>query len=458
MRSIKILCPAGHLGFTPMGTVSFEEGCKHDPDFVIADSGSCDLGPHPLGADVPEAPEAWQRHDLELMLKESRRRGVPMIVGSSSDAGTNRGVDQFSRLIEEIAAEHHMEPFKMAKIYSEVPISELKTRLASGTAITGLDGVEDAGEDLLDRTDRAVAVMGAEPIQAALDEHADVIICGRSSDAVLFAAPLLNAQFSPAISYYAGKVLECGSFCAEPFMGMESVLGRIQDEAIYLTALHPEQRCTPLSVAGHAMYERISPLREYVAGGYVDMSACHYEQIDEKTTRVTGATFVRDDVYKVKLEGAAKVGERRLFVLGIRDPSTIERIDQAIALAKGKVTERFGPIGEDFDVFYHVYGRNGVMGELDPSPPEQPYELGLVVEVVAPTAEAAEEICAMAARSLFFMHLPGIKGTAGAAALMSDEILIGRAGYQWTLNHVMAVDNPHDLFTTSYVAVDGASN
>ena len=302
MRSIKILCPAGHLGFTPMGTVSFEAGCKHDPDFVIADSGSCDLGPHPLGADVPEAPEAWQRHDLERMLKESRRRGVPMIVGSSSDAGTNRGVDQFSRLIEEIAAEHHMEPFKMAKIYSEVPISELKTRLASGTAITGLDGVEDAGEDLLDRTDRAVAVMGAEPIQAALDEHADVIICGRSSDAVLFAAPLLNAQFSPAISYYAGKVLECGSFCAEPFMGMESVLGRIQDEAIYLTALHPEQRCTPLSVAGHAMYERISPLREYVAGGYVDMSACHYEQIDEKTTRVTGATFVRDDVYKVKLE------------------------------------------------------------------------------------------------------------------------------------------------------------
>ena len=115
--------------------------------------------------------------------------------------------------------------------------------------------------------------MGAEPIQAALNEGADVVICGRSSDAVLFAAPLLNAQFSPAISYYAGKVLECGSFCAEPFMGMESVLGRIEDDAIYLTAVHPDQRCTPASVAGHAMYERISPFREYVAGGYVDMSA-----------------------------------------------------------------------------------------------------------------------------------------------------------------------------------------
>ena len=458
MHSTTILCPVGHLGFTPLGTVSFHEGCKHDLDYIIADSGSCDLGPHPLGADVPEAPEAWQRHDLEHMLVESRKRDVPMIVGSSSDAGTNRGVDQFCRLIEEIAAEHRMKPFKMAKIYSEVPISKLKKRLASGTAIAGLDGTADADEDLLDRTVRAVAVMGAEPIQAALNEGADVVICGRSSDAVLFAAPLLNAQFSPAISYYAGKVLECGSFCAEPFMGMESVLGRIEGEAIYLTALQPEQRCAPPSVAGHAMYERISPLREYVAGGYVDMSACHYEQMDEKTTRVTGATFVRDDVYKVKLEGAAKVGERRLFVLGIRDPSTIERIDQAIALAKGKVTERFGPIGEDFDVFYHVYGRNGVMRELDPSPPRQPYELGLVVEVIAPTAGAAEEICAMAARSLFFMHLPGIKGTAGAAALMSDEILIGRAGYQWTLNHVMAVDDPYELFPTTYVTVNGASN
>ena len=59
MRSINILCPVGHLGFTPLGTVSFEEGCKHDLDYIIADSGSCDLGPHPLGADVPEAPEAW---------------------------------------------------------------------------------------------------------------------------------------------------------------------------------------------------------------------------------------------------------------------------------------------------------------------------------------------------------------------------------------------------------------
>lgn len=458
MRSINILCPVGHLGFTPLGTVSFEEGCKHDLDYIIADSGSCDLGPHPLGADVPEAPEAWQRHDLEHMLVESRRRNVPMIVGSSSDAGTNRGVDQFCRLIEEIAAEHDMKPFKMAKIYSEVETSELNRRMTSGTVITGLDGTPDADEGLLKSTDRAVAVMGAEPIQVALNAGADVVICGRSSDAVLFAAPLLNAQISPATSYYAGKVLECGSFCAEPFMGMESVLGRIEGDDIYLTALHPDQRCTPASVAGHAMYERISPFREYVAGGYMDMSDCHYEEIDEKTTRVTGATFVRDDVYKVKLEGAAKVGERRLFVLGIRDPSTIERIDQAIALAKGKVTERFGPIGKGFDVFYHVYGRNGVMGELDPSPPKQPYELGLVVEVIAPSADKAEEICAMAARSLFFMPLPGIKGTAGAAALMSDEILIGRAGYQWTLNHLMAVDDPCELFPTSYVTVNGTLN
>jgi hypothetical protein len=158
----------------------------------------------------------------------------------------------------------------------------------------------------------------------------------------------------------------------------------------------------------------------------------------------------------VKLEGAGKVGERRLAIVGIRDPHTIQLIDKAIAWAKGKIAERFGPIGQGYDVFYHLYGRNAVMKDLDPAPEMKPHELGIVVEAVHRDAGQAAEIAALAARNLFYARLPETKGTAGAAALMSDEILIGEAAYEWTLNHVIEVKSPMELFRTRTHIVDGS--
>ncbi|MCC6469962.1 MAG: acyclic terpene utilization AtuA family protein [Alphaproteobacteria bacterium] len=456
MTAIKILCPTGHLAFTPLEKGSFLLGCEQKPDFIIADAGSCDMGPRPLGADQHVSLAAWQRHDLEVMLVQARKLGVPMIVGSASDTGTDRGVDQFVGMIRDIAAEHRLAPFKLTAIYAEQSIDELKRKLAGGARIEGLDGRPDADLATLGRTTRVVAVMNAEPIRAALAGGADVVIAGRSSDCALFAAPLLDAGFSPGISYYTGKLMECASFCAEPYMGKESILGRVEGEAVCVTAMHPGQRCTPASLGSHAMYERTNPFREDVAGGHIDMTNCRYEQVDPKTTRASGQVFVKAPTVKVKLEGAGKVGERRLAVIGIRDPHTIQLIDKAIAWAKGKVAERFGPIGEGYDVFYHLYGRNAVMKDLDPAPEMKPHELGIVVEAIHRDGEKAAEIAALAARNMFYARLPETKGTAGAAALMSDEILIGEAAYEWTLNHVIEVKNAMELFRTRTMTVDGS--
>jgi hypothetical protein len=73
---MSILSPTGHLGFTPIERGSFEIGLARRPDAIVADSGSSDIGPQPLGADEHCSPEEWQRHDLELMLLAARRRAV----------------------------------------------------------------------------------------------------------------------------------------------------------------------------------------------------------------------------------------------------------------------------------------------------------------------------------------------------------------------------------------------
>ena len=105
-------------------------------------------------------------------------------------------------------------------------------------------------------------------------------------------------------------------------MGKESILGRIEGEEVYVTAMHPGQRCTPASIASHAMYERTNPYREYVAGGYVDMSKCAYRQTDPKTTLANRATFVADEVCKVKIEGAGLVGQPTIVVLNAPGDTT----------------------------------------------------------------------------------------------------------------------------------------
>ena len=458
MPEISILCPTGHLGFTPLEPASFRAGCALKPNFIIADSGSCDIGPYPLGADGQASPAAWQRHDLEIMLLEARRLGVPMIIGSASDTGTDRGVRQFADIVRDVAREHGLAPFRMATIFSELTREHVLGRMQAGTVVKGLDGRPDADAGLIGRTDRIVAVMGAEPIAAALRSGAEVVIAGRASDCALFAAPLLNAGMSPATAYYAGKLMECASFCCEPFMGKESIFGRISEDDIRVTAMHPGQRCTPASLASHAMYERRDPFREYVASGHVDMTGVRYEQWDEKTARATGARFVASTQPMVKLEGAGKVGERRLAIVGIRDPYTIENIDKAMAWARARLAERFGaPEDAGWTVYYHAYGRDGVMGSLEPTPAMRPHELGIVVETVCQDAKRAEEICALAARNLFYARLAEVKGTAGAAALMSDEILVGKPGYEWTLNHVLPVRDASELFRTESTVVDGTS-
>lgn len=453
MPTTKIVVPSGHLGTTPLELDSLRRGCDAGPDFVIADSGSADVGPMPLGTDRSASDPRWQEHDLEAMLTGARDLDVPMVVGSASDTGSDSGVDRYVEMIRRIAHRHGWEPFKVAAIYSEQPVDSVRKRLRRGATLAGLDGRPEADERVLDRTDRIVAVMGPEPIQSALDDGADVVICGRASDPAIFAAPLLNAGHSPANAFFAGKALECASLCAEPFMVKETVLGTITDDGVKVTAMNPGQRCTPTSVAAHTMYERVNPYREYVPGGHVDLTGCRYEQVDERSTMVTGQTFVRSDAYRVKLEGAGKVGERRLFIVGIRDPYTISLIDRVLELARERIAGLFGPIGEDYDVRYHVYGRDGVMGSLEPTPAQSPLELCLIVDVLAPEGQLAEEICHVAAKALFNARLPETKGTAGTAAIFVDEVLEVQPAYDWTLNHTIEVDDPHELFRTTHLTV-----
>lgn len=444
-KEIRIVSPNGHLGFAPTKEESFRLAAATKPDYYCADSGSDDIGASALGSDRSVSMYQWQKHDLELMLLASREQNVPMIIGSAGDTGSNSRVDMYVQMIKDLAEEHNLPPFKIGYFYSEVDKSKITEKLNNQITIEGLDSRDNLNQQEVDETDRIVAVAGVHPFIKALDLGADVVIGGRSSDVAVFAAPAIREGFPESHAYYAGKVLECASFCAEPYGAKESVIGTITHDDVKVTAMHPEQRCTIASVSGHAMYERSNPYYEYFAGGMLDMTDCKYEQYDEKTTKITGQKYIPiEGKMQVKLEGAGFIGEKYIGIVGVRDPYTIQHIDQVIEFAHQQVAKEFEHT--KYHLHFHIFGKNGVMGELEPVKEIKSHELGIIVEGIADSKVLAEELTLFASRQIFYAKLPNVKGTAGTAAFLVDDVLPAGKTYKWTMNHRVPVDHPLELF------------
>jgi hypothetical protein len=110
----------------------------------------------------------------------------------------------------------------------------------------------------------------------------------------------------------------------------------------------------------------------------------------------------------VKLEGAGKVGERYIDIVGVRDPYTIANIDLVTAWARQQVVERFGDIG--YELHFTIYGRNAILDDNEPLKAMPAHELGIVVQGVAPEKTIAEEVCMIATRRMFYARLPQGEG------------------------------------------------
>jgi len=439
--TLKVLISTGHLGTAPSNPESFHRGMEANPDYVVADGGSSDPGPVYLGEDTTLG--HFVREELELFLTASRRKGVPLVIGSAGDTGSNRGVDEFVGIIKALAREHGIPKFRIGYFYSEVTKDFLRQKIRSGKELSGLGGFPSLTEEEIDRATRIVAVAGVHPFLKLLDMGADVIIAGRCGDINFTAGPCIHHGFPEPLAYHMGKMIECASLVAEPFMGKETIIGTISQDDIRITPYHPEQRCTIASVAGHSMYERETPYFEQALGGTLDMRDCQYQQHDERTVRITGAKWIPAGELRVKIEGARKIGERYMGFVGLRDPHVVRNADAAIEWCRSAVAKRFG--AEQYELYFHVFGRDAVLKELEPVQETKAHELGIVVEGVAATDALAEKITDFAVRMFFLARIPGVKGTAGTAAT-TKKTMKSSPGYMWNVNHTIPIDDPMELF------------
>jgi len=450
MRKVSLLVSTGNLGDNIIEKGTFYEGVKRDIDCFGADAGTADAGPTFLGADMPHNPIEWERHDLEITLVEARKKKVPMIVGSCSTTGTDRGVNLYADIIRTVAKERKMEPFTMALIYSQIPMESLRERVSKGET-EPLGASFPLTDEVLDNTTNVTASMGVEQIVHALEKGADV----------LAAYPIFRG-FDRGVSLHMGKAAECASLVCWPQKVKESIIGTVYDDHFTIEPMHPDQQATPHSVAAHSMYERTNPFIQALPGGILDMHASKYEAQTDRICKVTGSLFVPspDGSYKVKLEGAGEAGHRVYHLVGIRDTRAIANLDQILSDTRKKVSDIIGPARDDqYELFFHPYGKNAVMKENEPVEITRSHEVAIVIEVISKDLELATSVAKCAKFRFFYMSYPGqMNSSGGSVALITDEPLFPKNKcYQWTVDHLVTLKDPLDpgIFRYTFETVSG---
>jgi hypothetical protein len=443
--SITVLAPTGTLGYG-FGAEALARGMSLRPDVIAVDAGSTDPGPHYLGSGEPLVSRFSTKRELTQLIQASRTAGIPLIVGSAGGAGCRAHVDWTTDIVREVARETGLS-FRLGWIYSDIPQERVVSALQAGEVQDFEVGAPLTEADVRDSV-ALVAQMGHEPICAALDAGADVIIAGRACDDSVIASYPIWRGADQALSIHMGKILECGAFSAEPF-AMDVMLGTVDEDKFVLEPGSLERRASVKSVAAHSLYERENPYRHGGPGHELDLTACSFTADGDRRVRVTGARARITPEYYVKLEGARRMGYRAISIAGIRCPTMIERVDGLLEDARERTLAYFAP--EKLRIGFHVYGRDGVMQRLEPARNSLSHELGLVIDVVADDQDLAHGACHQLSGSLLHLHYPGQFNTSGNLAFpYSPSELDAGPVYEFSAYHLMRVDSPTELFPLAF--------
>lgn len=447
---VRVYVPLGMLGYG-FPESSLREALKRRPDVIAVDAGSTDPGPYYLGAGIPFTSRSMTKRDLGLLLTAALEARIPLIVGSAGGGGGAPHLAWALDILREVARERSLHP-RTAVIGAELDPGYLRRKHAAGDMVSFETERDVTMEDLTSCT-RVVAQMGPEPIMAALTEGAEVVLAGRAFDAGLSAALPLLAGVDRGIALHMGKIAECGSLVALPRIS-DGVVCTIHPDRFLIEPADPAKRCLVSTVAAHTLYEKSDPYGLPMPGGVLNVRDATFTQVDERSVEVSGSRFERSSDYFVKLEGAALVGFRTVCIAGLRDPGLIDRLDDVLDRVRTKVDSDLGGAlgsGGSYQLLFRIYGRNGVMGALEPHVGPPPHELGLVIEAVGADQETANTVCALARSATLHMGFEGRIATAGNLAFpYSPAEFAAPPVYEFRVYHLLRVDDPSEPFTTEW--------
>jgi hypothetical protein len=451
---LRMMAATGLLGYG-YSEEAFHRGVSLGLDFIAADGGSMDPGPHYLGVGEPFVTRAAIKRDLSFMLKAAIANGIPLLVGSCGGGGSNRQLDTVRDVVLELAAENELS-FKLAVIRAEPDKAVLQSAIAGGK-VEPLGPIEPLTAETVDASSSIVAMMGVEPFQAALAAGAQVVLAGRATDASIFSAIPLERGYDPGLVWHLAKIIECAGQVTTPRTGQDCVVGTLYDDHFTVEPGHADKRCTRMRIAAHTLYENPSPHHLEEPDGTLVTVDSEYEQVDPRTVKVSGSRFEPSDRYTVKLEGVRLAGYRTVFIAGTRDPTLISVIDDFIASCHERVAGEAKSLGfspDQYRLNIRLYGKNATMAEREPVTDATPHELGILAEVVGETQDISKAVMAKTRYALLHTDFPGRKCISGNLAIpfSPSDMPVGPT-YEFSVWHRMEIDDPLSLFPIEYLEV-----
>jgi hypothetical protein len=442
-RPLRLLGAPGQLGYG-IPTPGFNAGLQRKPDLIGCDMGSIDIGPTYLGkGEMATSPEATAR-DLRKVLLAARSLDVPLVIGSAGSAGAAPHLDATLSIVRDIVRAEGLR-LRMAVIRADLDRRMLIDALRTGH-IVSFDDMQPLTEDDIIEASHIVGQMGTGVFRRALEADVDVVIAGRACDTGIFAALPMLCGFDTGLAMHMAKIIECASLCCVPG-GRDPILAELDDDGFVLESTNPERRATPTSVAAHSLYEQADPFNVHEPEGTLDLAQARYEAVDERRTRVSGATWHDTSSPTIKLEGARLIGERAVLLAGAADPRFIAQSKEILPklsdLVRDLVCE---DQAQDYTLRWRIYGVDGVRMVVPANEPP-PGEVFIMGECIAPTRERAAEVVRTCKQYLLHFGYPGRLSTAGNLAFpfTPPEVSLGSA-YRFNVYHLLKVADPDALF------------
>ena len=450
MGRMSIVAATGMLG-SGFREASLVEALDRGAAMIGCDAGTTDGGPSYLASGEAAFSASAVGRDIDLMVRHGVARGVPVIIGSAGMSGCDRGVDGVAELVRGSLRRHGLSA-RIARIYSELSPDSLRSYVNAGATAPLAPAVSMTAADIDDSV-RIVAVMGVEPIQKALDAGADIVLAGRCTDAAIYAALPLMKGFDPGPAWHMGKILECGAAAVEQRSAPDCMLGTIESGEFIVEPLRPDYRCTPQSIASHALYETANPMVLQEPSGTLFLDGSSYAPAGDRSVRVRGSRFVPAQRYSNKIEGVRLAGYSSIVLGGIRDPFILADLDNWLNRLDGLIDTRLADtmVGRRYEIVTRVYGRNGVSGEREPAARIEGHEVAILWDVIAETQDAAQSVAT--SLSHLALHNPVEKWSGlitGVAIPFSPNHINRGPVHEYHLNHVVYPEAPDTLFRTEY--------
>lgn len=445
MERVSIVAATGMLG-SGYREASLVEALDRGAAMIGCDAGTTDGGPSYLATGTAAFSASAVSRDVDLMIRHGVARNVPVVIGSAGMSGCDQGVDWVCGMVRDSLKRHGLSA-RIARIYSELPSERVRAYLDAQATAPLAPSAPMADADIDDAI-RIVGVMGVEPIQAALDAGADIVVAGRCTDAAIYAALPLMKGFDAGLAWHMGKILECGAAAVEQRSAPDCMLGTIEKNGFTIEPLRADYRCTPQSIASHALYETTNPVVLHEPSGTLFLDRSTYHRTSDRSVRVTGSRFERAQRYSTKVEGVRLAGYSSVVLGAVRDPYILADLDNWLARLDGLIATRLADTlsGSRYEIITRIYGKDGVSGEREPVARIEGHEVAILWDVIAETQSVAASVAT--SLSHLALHNPIGKWSGlitGVAIPFSPNHVNRGPVYEYHLNHVIYPESPDAL-------------